>query len=150
MKSFRKYKGWTYKQVCVTNPSYIHCITARNSTGNDSCDHFRDFCVSVVRRTFLYIILLSGDRYYIGTTSFPVHRLRKHRAGTGSAWTRKHRPVHGYSKLKLVPIDILPAVYEDMWVKQFMVLHGVDAVRGRRVARFLDADSTKQAFKNNA
>ena len=130
MLSFGKYKGWTYKQVCATNPSYIHWMAARHSTGNDSFDHFRDFCISVVERTFLYIILLSGGKYYIGTTSFPVHRLHKHREGTASSWTRKHRPEHGYSKLKLVPSDILPAVYEDMWVKQYMVLHGVDSVRG--------------------
>ncbi len=128
--SFGKYKGWTYEQVYSADPSYVRWIAGKRPTGNEAFDDFRGFCVRVVRRTFVYVLACVDSKYYIGTTSFPVNRLRQHRAGQGSAWTRRHRPLRGYLELKRVPDGISPGLYEDMWVKQYMLQHGVHAVRG--------------------
>lgn len=41
----------------------------------------------------LFVLLLEGDRYFVGYSSNPVARIRRHFAGKGSEWTAMHKPV---------------------------------------------------------
>ncbi|WP_447749018.1 GIY-YIG nuclease family protein [Pseudomonas nicosulfuronedens] len=42
---------------------------------------------------FVYVLELSGDRYYVGLSKNPDQRIKEHFAGQGSSWTKRHRPI---------------------------------------------------------
>ena len=128
--AFGKYRGWTYSDVCARHPEYVSWVASQKRGTAHAFNAFHAYCTHVKARTFLYVLPLVGPRYYVGTTSFPVHRLWQHRAGKGSRWTRLHRPVAGFTRLQTIPFDVAPGVFEDMWVKELMLRHGVRAVRG--------------------
>lgn len=75
--------------------------------------------------TNIYILRLQGGNYYVGKTADTTRRYQKHLAGTGSAWTRKHRPV----ALERVITNASP-FDEDRYVKELMAKYGIDKVRG--------------------
>lgn len=128
--SFGKYKGCSYEYVCRRDPGYVIWIAFKFHATSEESNDFRVYCRHVTSRVLLYVLPLSDNKYYVGITSFPVHRLMQHRFGKGAIWTRLHRPVRGFLKLQAIPSDITPGVYEDMWVKELMNRFGVDAVRG--------------------
>ena len=43
--------------------------------------------------TNVYVLRLEGGRYYIGKSDNVMNRYQQHLGGSGSAWTRKYRPV---------------------------------------------------------
>ena len=51
---------------------------------------------------FVYILQCSDGSYYTGWTTDPQRRLKQHNRGTGSRYTRTHRPV------QLVYVEELP------------------------------------------
>ncbi len=61
----------------------------------------------------------------MGKSDNPMKRYQEHLSGSGSAWTRKYKPV-GIEKIveRASPFD------EDKWVKIYMEKHGIDKVRG--------------------
>lgn len=75
--------------------------------------------------TNIYILKLEGGRYYVGKTENPMKRYQEHLNGSGSAWTRKYKPV-GIEKVieKASPFD------EDRYVKEYMAKYGMHKVRG--------------------
>lgn len=75
--------------------------------------------------TNIYILKLKGGNYYVGKSEDPMKRYQEHMNGSGSAWTRKYKPV-GLEKIipKASPFD------EDKWVKIYMNKHGIEKVRG--------------------
>lgn len=75
--------------------------------------------------TNIYILKLQGGRYYVGKSKDPMHRYQEHMNGTGSAWTRKHKPI-GLEKIIPNQTDF----DEDKWVKVYMNKHGIEKVRG--------------------
>lgn len=73
----------------------------------------------------IYILLLQGGRYYVGKSDNPMKRYQEHLNGSGSAWTRKYKPVSIEKILeKASPFD------EDKWVKVYMAKYGIEKVRG--------------------
>jgi predicted GIY-YIG superfamily endonuclease len=75
--------------------------------------------------TNIYILKLQGGRYYVGKTDNPMKRYQEHLNGSGSAWTRKYKPI-GVEKVieKASPFD------EDRYVKEYMAKYGFHKVRG--------------------
>jgi predicted GIY-YIG superfamily endonuclease len=75
--------------------------------------------------TTLYVLALQNGKYYVGKTDNVQERVCQHFAGIGAAWTQLHRPVR---LLRTVPYT--GPLSEDTLVKEMMLRHGVDAVRG--------------------
>ena len=75
--------------------------------------------------TNIYILKLQGGNYYVGKSDNPMKRYQEHVNGSGSAWTRKYKPV-GIEKIipNASPFD------EDRYVKEYMAIHGINKVRG--------------------
>lgn len=74
----------------------------------------------------IYVLLCSGNRYYIGKTDRPIEeRIEEHFSRNGSEWTRKYKP-----------LKVLRVVHnaddfdEDKYTKQYMKKYGIDRVRG--------------------
>lgn len=75
--------------------------------------------------TNIYVLRLTGGKYYVGKSADVATRYQQHIAGRGSAWTRVYRPV-AIDKIiaNASPFD------EDKITKEYMAAHGIDAVRG--------------------
>jgi hypothetical protein len=74
---------------------------------------------------FVYALKLELDKYYIGKTNTPSHRVEDHISEYGSAWTKKYKP----NKL----IELVPdcdSFDEDKYVLKYMQKYGIDNVRG--------------------
>lgn len=75
--------------------------------------------------TNIYILKLKGGNFYVGKSDNPMKRYQEHLNGSGSAWTRKYKPV---SIEKIIPNQT--DFDEDKWVKIYMNKHGIEKVRG--------------------
>ena len=75
--------------------------------------------------TNIYILKLQSGNYYVGKTDNPMKRYQEHVNGSGSAWTRKYKPL-SIEKIieKASPFD------EDRYVKEYMNKYGIEKVRG--------------------
>jgi hypothetical protein len=75
--------------------------------------------------TYIYILQLIHNKYYIGKSSNPKARIDQHFFGQGCKWTRKHFPIQIE---KVIPnCDDFD---EDKYTKIYMQKHGIDNVRG--------------------
>ena len=74
---------------------------------------------------FIYVIKLEKGKYYVGKTEKPSFRLEKHFNHSGSAWTKKYKPL---SLLELKPD--CDDYDEDKITIQYMSRYGIDNVRG--------------------
>jgi len=73
----------------------------------------------------LYVLMLKGDKYYVGVTNNLNRRLEEHMNKTGAEWTTKHPMIMlCYHKPLTNPLE------EDMEVKILMMKHGIENVRG--------------------
>lgn len=75
--------------------------------------------------TKIYVLECRGGKYYVGKTDDVERRFRQHLSGNGSWWTQKHKPIR---ILKIVPNTT--CFQEDTQVKELMLKHGIDNVRG--------------------
>jgi len=75
--------------------------------------------------TNIYVLRLEGGRYYVGKSEDVMNRYSQHLKGSGSAWTRKHKPV-GIEKT----YENVSTFQEDSITKEYMSKHGIDKVRG--------------------
>ena len=75
--------------------------------------------------TNIYVLRLEGGRYYIGKSDNVMNRCQQHLDGTGSAWTKKYKPV---SVVKI--IENVSSFEEDKTTKEYMSKYGIDKVRG--------------------
>jgi predicted GIY-YIG superfamily endonuclease len=75
--------------------------------------------------TNVYVLRLEGGRYYVGKTDNVMNRYHQHLSGSGSAWTRKYKPV---SLEKC--IENVSSFEEDKVTKEYMSKYGIDKVRG--------------------
>jgi len=79
----------------------------------------------------LYVLELAGGKFYVGQAKDPDRRIRKHFNGSGSQWTRMHRPVREVSRELLAGVDYRAGeIAENTLVVQLMRLHGYQNVRG--------------------
>lgn len=75
--------------------------------------------------TNIYIIKCEDEKWYVGKSSDPERRYKKHCAGGAAAWTTKYKPV----SLEKV-IEDKSDYDEDKYVKEYMGKYGIDNVRG--------------------
>jgi predicted GIY-YIG superfamily endonuclease len=73
----------------------------------------------------IYILRLEEGKFYVGKTENVAKRFQEHLAGTGSAWTRKYKPIALEREIpNASPFD------EDKYTKEYMAKHGINRVRG--------------------
>jgi predicted GIY-YIG superfamily endonuclease len=75
--------------------------------------------------TNIYVLRLEGGRYYVGKSDNVMNRYEQHIKGSGSAWTRKYKPV----SLEKT-INNVSSFEEDKVTKEYMSKYGIDKVRG--------------------
>ena len=74
---------------------------------------------------FIYVIKLEKGKYYVGKTDIPSFRLEQHFNYSGSAWTKKYKP------LDLIELKPDCDNYdEDKITIQYMSRYGINNVRG--------------------
>ena len=73
----------------------------------------------------IYILRLTGGRFYIGKSNDAIRRYQEHLSGRGAAWTKKYPPI----SLDNI-IESTSLLDEDTYTKEYMMLYGVDKVRG--------------------
>jgi hypothetical protein len=76
--------------------------------------------------TAIYILQLEHSCWYIGRATNDVQdKIDGHMKGRGSIWTKLHKPIQVHEIFyDMNPFD------EDKCIKQYMVLYGMDNVRG--------------------
>lgn len=93
---------------------------------DDSSDWKLELC-----QRQLYVLELTGGKYYVGQAKDPERRIRKHFNGSGSAWTRMHPPLREMSRTDLGIIDYRAGeLAENEVVLILMRQHGFQNVRG--------------------
>ena len=76
----------------------------------------------------IYILELEDNKYYVGKTNNIVQRWKDHIAGKASYWTSQYKPI---SIIKVIEDCEDDKVFnEDKYVKEYMLLYGIDNVRG--------------------
>lgn len=74
---------------------------------------------------FIYVLELENNKYYIGKSSNPKNRIKKHFSNQGSQWTIMHKPI------KVVEIISNCDIYdEDKITFKYMDKYGIENVRG--------------------
>jgi predicted GIY-YIG superfamily endonuclease len=80
---------------------------------------------------WLYVLELENAHYYVGQSIDVDVRVKAHRDGKGSAWTRLH-PFH--RELRRQPTGTndwkIAEAYENKWTLELMSLRGWEMVRG--------------------
>ena len=92
--------------------------------------------------TNVYVLRLEGGRYYVGKTDNVMNRYQQHLSGSGSAWTRKYKPI---SLEKC--IENVSSFEEDKVTKEYMSKYGIDKVRGGSYVEIELSDFHKEALK---
>ena len=75
--------------------------------------------------TNVYVLHLECGKYYIGKSDNVNNRYLQHLNGSGSAWTRKYKPI----SLEKI-IENVSSFEEDKITKEYMSKYGIDSVRG--------------------
>ena len=79
----------------------------------------------------IYVLLLADGCYYVGQSTTPAKRIRKHFAGKGAAWTRLHRPLQVTEQYMITAASYRDAEHEEnRRVLELMQRHGWQNVRG--------------------
>jgi predicted GIY-YIG superfamily endonuclease len=90
----------------------------------------------------IYILELKGGRYYVGSSTNIAQRLFQHFSGKGSAWTKKYHPI------QVVGIRSRNSLFtEDNVTKEYMLIYGIDNVRGGCYCSPILPSSTIQLLK---
>ena len=92
--------------------------------------------------TNIYVLRLQGGKYYVGKSDNVAKRYQQHLAGSGSAWTKLHRPV---SLVKT--IENVSPFQEDAITKEYMAKYGTENVRGGSYVQ-LDLDDFQKETLN--
>jgi predicted GIY-YIG superfamily endonuclease len=83
------------------------------------------FCCRIKQREYIYILELEENKWYIGRTKNIDKRIDAHMSGNGSDFTKKFK-VKSVYKIYSMKTNF----DEDNKVKEYMMLYGVDNVRG--------------------
>ena len=79
-----------------------------------------------IRPLRLYVLKLENDKYYVGTTQRTIEeRYQEHVTGTGSKWTKLHKPLEIVERH-----DSVDKYDEDKYTKIYMSKYGIENVRG--------------------
>lgn len=83
------------------------------------------------KKISVYVLELSGERYYVGQSKNPSQRIKEHFAGKGSSWTRRHKPV---GVLKIIETNTsswrTALEAETLLTIELMKIYGWQNVRG--------------------
>lgn len=80
--------------------------------------------------TWLYVLRLKDDHYYVGTTKDLSSRFDDHWTGQGAAWTKKYPPI------EVVSVGRDKTTFdEDAKVKELMSIYGISKIRGGSYSR---------------
>lgn len=90
--------------------------------------------------SWIYILQLEFNKYYVGKTSNIKARIQSHFSGVGSEWTKKHKVIR---VLEAYPCT--DNYDEDKYTIQYMIKHGIDNVRGGSFSTIM-LDSNKISF----
>ena len=88
---------------------------------------------------FIYSLKLQSGKYYIGKTDSPNFRLQDHFDSSGSAWTKKYKPISIY--------QVIPDMNdhdEQRITQEYMSKYGIDNVRGGPWCKVILSDEEKQ------
>ena len=77
----------------------------------------------------VYVLKLQDDGYYVGVSSNLNARLGQHFGGTGSVWTRLHKPI------RLLAVWIGGEDKENEIARIYIERYGFDKVRGGKYLR---------------
>ena len=75
--------------------------------------------------TTIYILELEDKKYYVGKTTNIVQCWKDHIAGKASYWTSMYKPISIIKVIEHGSVDDI-----DKHVKEYMLLYGIDNVRG--------------------
>jgi cellular nucleic acid-binding protein len=92
--------------------------------------------------TNIYILRLQGDKFYIGKSDNVTKRYQQHLTGSGSAWTKKYKPISLEKTIQNVS-----SFEEDKITKEYMAKYGIDNVRGGSYVQEELSDFHKEALK---
>ena len=97
---------------------------------------------SIMATTNIYVLRLEGGRFYVGKSDNVMSRYQQHLNGSGSAWTKKYKPVSLEKTIENVsPFE------EDKITKEYMNKYGIDKVRGGSYVEIELSDFHKDALK---
>ena len=91
---------------------------------------------------FIYSLKLQSEKFYIGKTETPNFRLQDHFDTSGSAWTKKYKPISIY--------QLLPDMNdhdEQRITQEYMNKYGIDNVRGGPWCKVILSDEEKEFIK---
>lgn len=88
--------------------------------------------------SFIYLLCLENDKYYVGRTSDIHRRIGQHFLGEGAKWTKLHKP-----KSIILYTTELNEYHEDYMTLLTMKKYGIDNVRGGRWCMQFFSDSKK-------
>lgn len=91
--------------------------------------------------TNIYVLRLEGGRYYVGKSDTVMNRYKEHLDGSGSAWTRKYKPVSLEKTIRNVS-----SFEEDKVTKEYMHKYGIDKVRGGSYVQIELDESQKESI----
>ena len=92
---------------------------------------------------FIYSLKLQRGKYYIGKTDKPTFRLEDHFASSGSAWTKKYKPISIY---QLIPD--MSDHDEQRITQEYMNKYGIDNVRGGPWCKVVLSDEERLFIQN--
>ena len=82
--------------------------------------------------TSIYVLRLLSNKFYVGKSTNIQNRLANHFSNKGSAWTKKYKPLEVVEIMHSAdPFD------EDKKVKQYMMKHGIESVRGGSYSKII-------------
>jgi hypothetical protein len=86
------------------------------------------------KEDFIYVLQLENGKWYVGRSSDPASRIRRHQAGCGSSWTKRYAPI------EVVSVSAGDGFEESKRTLELMSLHGIDNVRGGRFCQVVLAE----------
>ena len=92
--------------------------------------------------TNVYALKLSDGKYYVGKSDNVKQRIESHFSGSGSAWTREHKP------FRVMEVrENVSRFEEDKMTKEYMDKYGIDNVRGGAYTQVDLPDESKEALR---
>lgn len=93
----------------------------------------------------LYVLQLANGKYYVGKSADVIKRYDQHKNGTGSAWTKLHKPV------RLLETRPLTSAHDETnATKDLMKKYGIDNVRGGAYTAVTLSEEQKAAIEHEA
>ena len=98
-----------------------------------------------MHKTYVYVLELKDNFYYIGKTEHYEKRIKQHFSGRGAEWTKRHPPIRIYAKIE-VDESIDAGKIEKLLTKFFALKYGKNKVRGYCWSAYYSRPSTNRIF----